>query len=103
MLDATICDIYLVNDEGNIIGRPILTACIDAYSSLCMGYSLTWEGGIYSLKNLMQNIITNKVDLCKNFNIDITKDIWDCDKLPGYLLQIRVLNIFQKILNRFRN
>lgn len=83
MLDATICDIYLVNDEGNIIGRPILTACIDAYSSLCMGYSLTWEGGIYSLKNLMQNIITNKVDLCKNFNIDITKDIWDCDKLPG--------------------
>ena len=52
MLDATICDIYLVNDEGNIIGRPILTACIDAYSSLCMGYSLTWEGGIYSLKNL---------------------------------------------------
>lgn len=83
MLDATICDIYLVNDEGNIIGRPILTACIDAYSSLCMGYSLTWEGGIYSLKNLMQNIITNKVNLCKNFNIDITKDIWDCDKLPG--------------------
>lgn len=83
MLDATICDIYLVNDEGNIIGRPILTACIDAYSSLCMGYSLTWEGGIYSLKNLMQNIITDKVDLCKNFNIDITKDIWDCDKLPG--------------------
>ena len=23
MLDATICDIYLVNDAGNIVGRPI--------------------------------------------------------------------------------
>ena len=26
MLDATICDIYLVNDAGGIVGRPILTA-----------------------------------------------------------------------------
>lgn len=28
MLGAAICDIYLVNDDGNLIGRPILTACI---------------------------------------------------------------------------
>ena len=30
MLDATVCDIYLINEEGNLVGRPILTACIDA-------------------------------------------------------------------------
>ena len=83
MLDATICDIYLVDDAGNIIGRPILTACIDAYSSMCMGYSLTWEGGIYSLKCLMQNIITNKKELCHKFGIHINDDIWNCNKLPG--------------------
>jgi len=47
MLDATVCDIYLVDDSGNLVGRPILTACIDAYSSLCCGYSLSWEGGIF--------------------------------------------------------
>ena len=46
MLDATVCDIYLVNDAGSLVGRPILTACIDAYSSLCCGYSLSWEGGV---------------------------------------------------------
>ena len=34
MLDATICDIYLINDSGSLVGRPILTACIDAYSSM---------------------------------------------------------------------
>lgn len=28
MLDATICDIYLINESGSIIGRPILTACM---------------------------------------------------------------------------
>ena len=36
MLDATVCDIYLVNDTGSLVGRPILTACVDAYSSLCL-------------------------------------------------------------------
>ena len=50
MLDATVCDIYLVNDAGGIVGRPILTACVDAYSGLCCGYSLSWEGGVYSLR-----------------------------------------------------
>ena len=60
MLDATVCDIYLVNESGNLVGRPILTACIDAYSSLCCGYSLSWEGGVYSLRGLMLNIISDK-------------------------------------------
>ncbi len=30
MLDATVCDIYLVNEAGGLVGRPILTACVDA-------------------------------------------------------------------------
>lgn len=41
MLDATVCDIYLINESRDIVGRPILTACIDAYSSLCCGYMLS--------------------------------------------------------------
>ena len=83
MLDATVCDIYLVNDAGSLVGRPILTACIDAYSSLCCGYSLSWEGGVYSLRGLMLNIITDKVRWCKHFGISIEKEDWDCDMLPG--------------------
>lgn len=83
MLDATVCDIYLINDEGNPVGRPILTACIDAYSSLCCGYSLSWEGGIYSLRGLMLNIIADKVAWCKRFGISIQKEDWGCDMLPG--------------------
>ena len=83
MLDATVCDIYLVNDAGSLVGRPILTACIDAYSSLCCGYSLSWEGGVYSLRGLMLNIITDKVMWCKRFGISIQKQDWDCDMLPA--------------------
>lgn len=83
MLDSTICDIFLVNESGQLVGRPILTACIDAYSSLCCGYALTWEGGVYSLRQLMLNIITNKQDWCKSFGICINREQWAADQLPG--------------------
>ncbi len=87
MLDATICDIYLVNESGSIVGRPILTACIDAYSGLCCGYSLSWEGGVYSLRNLMQNVVADKVNHCKRFGIDIKQSDWNCDNvIPGVLV-----------------
>ena len=86
MLDATLCDIYLVNESGNLVGRPILTACIDAYSGLCCGYYLSWEGGLYSLRGLMLNIITDKVAWCRQFGISIQKCDWDCNMIPATLV-----------------
>lgn len=85
-IDATVCDIYLIDDCGNVIGRPVLTACIDAYSGLCCGYSLTLEGGVYSLRSLMLNVITDKVEWCKKFGIKVDKEFWNCDKLPATLV-----------------
>lgn len=89
MLDATVCDIYLVNDSGKLIGRPILTVCIDAYSSLCCGYALTLEGGLYSLRSLMLNTISDKVTLCKEFGIQIKKNEWNSNQIPGVLITDR--------------
>ena len=86
MLDATICDIYLINQSGEIIGRPILTACIDAYSSLCCGYALTWEGGMYSLRQLMLNVVTDKQELCRKHGININPQEWDFSLCPGVLV-----------------
>lgn len=86
MLDSTICDIYLINTSGEIIGRPILTACVDSYSGLCCGYSLSWEGGVYSLRSLMLNVISDKKKWCRKFGIKIDKADWNCDKLPSTLI-----------------
>ena len=83
MFDATVCDIYLVNDTGSLVGRPILTACVDTYSGLCCGYSLSWEGGVYSLRGLMLNIIADKVSWCQKFGISIHREDWGCDMLPA--------------------
>lgn len=86
MLDSTVCDIYLINDTGSLVGRPILTACIDAYSGVCCGYVLSWVGGVYSLKGLMLNIIADKAAWCKQFGISINAEDWSCDKLPATLV-----------------
>ena len=34
MLDASILDVYLVNNAGQLVGRPILTLCVDACNFL---------------------------------------------------------------------
>lgn len=86
LLDATVCDLYLVNESGNLVGRPILTACVDAYSGMCCGYNLSWEGGNYSLRGLMLNVIADKVEHCRRFGIVIEKSDWNCDKLPATLV-----------------
>lgn len=86
MLDSTVCDIYLINDAGNLVGRPILTACIDAYSGLCCGYVLSWSGGVYSLRGLMLNIIADKTAWCKQFGISMNVEDWSCDKLPATMV-----------------
>ncbi len=82
MLDSTICDIYLINEKNQIVGRPVLTAAIDSFSGLCLGYSLTWEGGIYSLRNLMLNVISDKKEHCKKFGIEINASEWNCSQMP---------------------
>jgi putative transposase len=86
MLDSTVCDIYLINDAGNLVGRPILTACIDAYSGLCCGYVLSWAGGVYSLRGLILNVIADKTAWCKQFGISMKAEDWSCDKLPATLV-----------------
>ena len=86
MLDSTICDLYLVNEAGEVIGRPVLTACVDAYSGLCMGYSLGWEGGIYSLRTLILCILADKKEWCKKRGVVIEGNEWNCSYMPAELI-----------------
>ena len=83
MLDSTICDIYLVDDGGKLVGRPVMTACVDAYSSYCMGYFLGFEGGTYSLRGLMLNVVADKQEWCRKHGVFIEPQEWDSNKLPG--------------------
>lgn len=89
MLDGTVCDIYLVDESGHLVGRPVLQVCVDAYEGLCCGYSLLWEGGVYSVRELMLNTVTEKAGHCKKFGITITPEQWPCHQLPGVIVTDR--------------
>lgn len=87
MIDATICDIYLVDNAGNLVGRPVLTIMTDSFSNgFVMGYSLTWEGGTYSLRDLLLNVIADKVEWCRKFGIFIEKNQWDSNCMPSVII-----------------
>jgi len=86
MLDSTVCDIYLIDDSGSIVGRPVLTACVDAFSGMCCGYSLGWEGGVYSLRGLMLNTIADKVKWCRERGVFIEPEQWPNCGLPGVMI-----------------
>lgn len=86
MLDGTVCDIYLVDEKGQLIGRPVLVVACDANTSICLGYSLLWEGGSYSLQTLMLNIIEDKVALCERLGIKISPEQWAVNQLPGIMV-----------------
>lgn len=86
MLDSTICDVYLVNDANQLVGRPVLTLAVDAYSSLICGYHLSWEGGVYSLQQLMHNVVVDKVQWCQKHGITISEEEWPVNSLPGVLI-----------------
>lgn len=87
MIDSTICDIYLVDKSGNLVGRPVLTIITDSYSNgFVMGYALTWEGGTYSLRDLMLNVIADKVEWCKKFGILIKKEQWDSNQMSSVIV-----------------
>ena len=83
MFDSTIADIYLVDSAGKLLGRPVITICVDACSSLCMGYLVSMDSGVDSLRRLLQNVICDKVAYCRTKGITITEDMWPASSLPG--------------------
>lgn len=89
MADSTIMDLYVVSDDrSRVVGRPVLAALLDGYSYLCLGYSLGWEGGEYSLQSLMVNVVTDKKEYCRKFGVEIKEDEWP-SALPGCIVTDR--------------
>lgn len=77
MIDSTICDVYLVNDQGKLVGRPVLAIACDANTSLCLGYCIGWEGTTYSLIRLLLCILEDKTILCRSKGIGISQRQWN--------------------------
>ncbi|UQZ33640.1 transposase [Paenibacillus sp. PK3_47] len=87
-IDSTPADISLVSfDRKTILGRPTLYIVIDVFSLLVVGYhvSLASPSWIEAMVAL-ENAVTNKVENCARYNMQIEAEDWPCHYLPRKLV-----------------
>lgn len=115
-IDAKIADIYLVSsfNRNLIIGRPVVYGVVDVYSRLLVGIYVglegpSWVGAMMAL----DNTVTNKVEFCKMYDIEINQAQWPAQHLPeiiiadrgefeGYSVENLINNLNVKVENTSR-
>lgn len=91
-VDATIADIYLVSslNRNRVIGRPIIYAIIDVFSRLITGIYVGLEGPSWiGAMMALDNMIEDKVEYCKQYDIEIEEEQWPCKHLPEIIIADR--------------
>ncbi|MFJ8087101.1 Mu transposase C-terminal domain-containing protein [Lysinibacillus sp. NPDC095746] len=91
-IDATIADIYLVSsfDVNRIIGRPVIYAIIDVYSRIITGIYVGLEGPSWlGAMMALDNMVADKVEFCKQYDIEITEEQWSTCHLPEVIIADR--------------
>jgi Mu transposase, C-terminal len=91
-IDATIADIYLVSslDINRIIGRPVIYAVLDVYSRIITGLYVGLEGPSWlGAMMALDNMVADKVEFCKKYNIDIEEEQWPTHHLPELMIADR--------------
>ena len=91
-IDATIADIYLVddNDSDKVIGRPTIYMVIEVFSRMVAGFYIGFDNASYpvAMKALISSFIS-KVEACARYGIDISEEQWPCVGIPDVLLADR--------------
>ncbi len=91
-IDATIADIYLVSsfDINRIIGRSVVYAIIDVYSRIVTGVNVGLEGPSWlGAMMALDNMVADKVEFCKQYDIEITDEQWPTYHLPEIIIADR--------------
>ncbi|MGY3570240.1 transposase [Vibrio paucivorans] len=91
-IDATIADIYLVDDgdPDKVIGRPTIYMVIDVFSRMVAGFYIGFDNPSFpvAMKALICSF-DSKVNACAEYGIDISEEQWPCVGIPDVLLADR--------------
>ena len=91
-IDATIGDIYLCSSYNKnwIIGRPIIYSVMDVFSRMIVGIYIGLEGPSWlGAMMALVNTVKNKVEFCKEYDIEINEEEWPIHYLPDTILTDR--------------
>ena len=87
-MDATQADIYLVSrlDRKAVIGRPNIYLAVDTATQLIAGVYVGLEAGESAFIKCLANAAMDKVAFCQSFGIEIDKNEWPSEGLPGEII-----------------
>ena len=88
-IDATIGDVYLVSesDRSLIVGRPVIYIVIDVFSRMVVGMYVGFEGPSWvSAMVALANTVTDKVEYCRQYGVEINASDWPVRGLPDVVL-----------------
>lgn len=87
-MDATQADIYLVSrlDRKAVIGRPNIYLAVDTATQLIAGVYVGLEAGESAFIKCLANAAMDKVAFCRFFGIEIDKNEWPSEGLPGEII-----------------
>lgn len=91
-IDATIADVYLRSqfDRRRIVGRPVIYFVIDVWSRLIVGIYIGFEGPSWiGAMMALINMVTPKVEFCRQYGIEIDHDQWPSHHGPRTILADR--------------
>lgn len=91
-IDSTVGDVYLVSRFNRewIIGRPVIYAILDAFTRMVAGIYVGLEGPSWlGAANAIANCAMDKVDFCRQFEINIPQDEWPIKGLPEAMISDR--------------
>lgn len=84
-IDHTQLDIHLVHDDyKTLLGRPYITVLIDHYSSMVLGFQLTFEPPSFAaIQAACLNAFLDKSDFLKSLNVDAE---WPAHGIPEIIV-----------------
>nr|WP_286674435.1 DDE-type integrase/transposase/recombinase [Clostridium sp. ZBS14] len=91
-IDATIADIYICSSFNRnwIIGRPVIYNVMDVFSREIVGISISLEGPSWiGAMAALANCVSNKVEFCKEYDVDIKEEEWPVHYRPDAILADR--------------
>lgn len=91
-IDATIADIYVLSDSErrDIVGRPVIYFVKDVFSRMITGFYVGLENASYvAAIQALTMAMTDKVQLCSEYGVDIREEDWPTVGLPNAILADR--------------
>lgn len=106
-IDSTILDLYIVSklNRNILVGRPILFLVLDTYSRKIVGMNVSIEpfNSYQGAKVALINAMSNKVNYCKKYGIDIKEEEWNVNCIPSRILSDRGELLSQDVQNAISN